>query len=319
MSEIHFSTEKPRASGGNFDGKKAGRLTLWVVIAVVLLTVLFNAFTIVNEGYVGVQYRFGKIVNSGLSAGLNLKIPFIDQIQQIDTREQQYEVITDAYTSDTQNVDELRLKLTYRYDQGEMSDIIRNTGVVNVEARLLVPNVAKISKNAIGKIKAEELVQSRAEVQTAIQRELSEVLQPNGIIVTAFAIENLKFDSAFESSIQAKVIAAQDALRMKNKTAEREEEAKQKVIAAQADADSKKISAEADAKAIELIQTQLAKSPGYIDYLKIIGWNGVLPQVIGDGVNPFVVLESSSYNSTPKATGTNATTVVPTATTTSAN
>ena len=72
--------------------------------------------------------------------------------------------------------------------------------------------------------------------------------------------------------------------------------------AAQAEADSKKIEAEAEAKAIELIQTQLANSPNYIEYLKITNWNGILPQAIGDGVNPFLVLGSAGGSTTDDST-----------------
>ena len=81
---------------------------------------------------------------------------------------------------------------------------------------------------------------------------------------------------------------------MQNKTVEREEEARQKVIAAQAEADSQKIKAEAEAYAIEVVQEQLAKSPNYIDYLKINNWNGELPQAIGNEINPFIVLDEDN-------------------------
>ncbi|MGN1119619.1 MAG: prohibitin family protein [Oscillospiraceae bacterium] len=289
MATQQFSTA---GSAGNGTHKFKGS---WVVIGVVViaaLLVLFNCFTVVNEGFVGVRYQFGKIVASDLSAGLNFHIPFIEEIVEVDTREQIYSVATDAYTSDTQTVDSLELKLNYCYDGTKLSEIIRQIGVQNVETKLLVPNVAKIAKNEIGKVKAEDLVQTRSEVQNAIFEELKETLEPSGIIVTAFAIENLSFDDAFEQSIQAKVIAAQDALKMQNRTAEREEEAKQKVIAAQAEADSQKIKAEAEAYAIEVVQAQLENSPNYIDYLKINNWNGVLPQAIGTEVNPFIALDS---------------------------
>ena len=264
------------------------------LITVFVLIVLFNSFSVVNEGYIGVKYQFGKIVTSDLSAGLNLHIPFIEEIQEVDTREQIYSVQTNAYTSDTQTVDQLSLKLNYCYDGTKLSEIIRTIGIANVETKLLVPNVAKIAKNEIGKVRAEDLVQSRSEVQNAIYESLKETLEPSGIIVTAFAIENLSFDAAFEQSIQAKVIAAQDALKMQNKTAEKEEEAKQKVIAAQAEADSQKIKADAEAYAIKAVQEQLANSPNYVDYLKINNWNGELPQAIGNEVNPFFALDNSS-------------------------
>lgn len=297
MASTKFTTEN-----NGQGGKK--NLSFWILIGVItvfVLIVFFNCFSVVNEGYIGVKYQFGKIVSSDLSAGLNFHLPFIEEIQEVDTREQIYSVQTNAYTSDTQTVDQLSLKMNYYYDGTKLSEIIRTIGVSNVETKLLVPNVAKIAKNEIGKVRAEDLVQSRSEVQNAIYESLKETLEPSGIIVTAFAIENLAFDSAFEQSIQAKVIAAQDALKMQNKTAEKEEEAKQQVIAAQAEADSQKIKADAEAYAIQAVQEQLAKSPNYIDYLKINNWDGVLPQAIGSEVNPFIALDGSSVTVKPNS------------------
>lgn len=300
MAQMKFTTE---TGSGNIDGKKVGKIAVIVIIVIALLVLLFNCFSIVNEGFIGVKYTFGKITQDNLSPGLNFCIPFVEEIRQVDTREQVYSVVDDAYTSDTQTVQQLQLKLNYRYDSAKLSDIIRNVGIDNVESKLLVQNVAKITKNEIGKVKAEELVQSRAEVQQTIQDVLETTLAPSGIVVVSFAIENLSFDEAFESSIQAKVIAAQDALKMENKTKEKEEEAKQVVIAAQAKADSTKLEADAEAYAIEAVQKQLENSPNYIDYLKITNWNGQLPQIIGDGVNPFVNLDSSA-NTTESSTDT---------------
>lgn len=303
MSEIKFTTNpiNKKEKGG----KNAGKIVVGVIIAVVVLTLVFSCFTIVNEGFIGVKYRFGKIVDDDLTAGLNFQIPFVEEIKQVDIREQVYATTTDAYTSDTQTVQELSLKLNYSYDKSMLSNLIREVGISNVESKLLIQNVAKITKNEIGKVKAEELVQSRAEVQQKIENELTPLLAEKGIIVQSFAIENLSFDDAFEQSIQNKVIAAQDALKMENKTKEKEEEAKQIVIAAQAAADSEKLAADAQAYAIQVVQEQLKSSPDYIDYLKITNWNGVLPQVMSDGINPFLVLDTEE----DEQTSTSATTV----------
>jgi regulator of protease activity HflC (stomatin/prohibitin superfamily) len=77
---------------------------------------------------------------------------------------------------------------------------------------------------------------------------------------------------------------------MRHRTEEVRVEAEQIEIAAKAQAFRITTEAEAESKAIELIQAQIAQNREYIEYLKIIQWNGILPQVIGDGVNPFVVL-----------------------------
>ena len=304
MATMKFTTEKQDDN----NGKRITTIAIIALVVVLILILLFNSFTVVNEGFIGVKYQFGKIVASDLTAGLNFHIPFIEEIQQVDTREQIYSVMTDAYTSDTQTVNELQLKVNYYYDGKKLSELIRTIGISNVETKLLVPNVAKITKDEIGKVQAEKLVQNRSDVQNAIFVEIKEALAPNGIIVTAFAIENLTFDDAFEQSIQAKVIAAQDALKMQNKTAEKEEEAKQLVIAAEAAAQSQKIQADAEAYAIQVVQEQIAQSPDYIEYLKISNWNGVLPQAIGTEVNPFIALDGD-YST---ATRSNTTAVAPT-------
>ena len=296
MATTRFSTENNQ-SGGNLP-KGIGTLVVIGLVVLLAIIVAFNSFTVVNEGFIGVKYQFGKIVDSDLSAGLNFHIPFMEEIEQVDIREQVYAVTTDAYTSDTQTVNELMLKVNYYYDGTQLSEIIRTIGISNVETKLLVPNVAKITKDEIGKVQAEMLVQNRSDVQNAIFAKIKDALAPQGIIVTAFAIENLSFDDAFEQSIQAKVIAAQDALKMQNKTAEKEEEAKQQVIAAQAEAESQKIKADAEAYAIQVVQEQIAQSPDYIEYLKISNWNGVLPQAIGTEVNPFIALDGDYSTAT---------------------
>jgi len=294
MAEIKFSTGQ--GNNMNIDGKKASRMGGVIVGLIVLLIVVFNCFTIVEEGHRGVRLRFGAIVSDNLSPGLNFKIPFIEEIRAVDIRNQVFPWAGDAYTKDTQTVNDLRLKVTYQYDTAMLSHLIRNVGIDNVEARFLFPNVQKIAKDEIGRVDAEMLVQTRSTVQDLIQDELTRVLAPHGILVTEFAIENIAFNPAFEAAIESKVIAAQDVQRMRHRTDERRVEAEQIEITARAQAEKIRTEAEAEAEAIKLIQAQLVESPAYIDYLKIIQWNGTLPQVIGDGVNPFVVLGSENYN-----------------------
>ena len=114
MAEMKFSTSSGTSDSNGFNGKKAGKIAVIAVIAVALIIVLFNCFSIVNEGFIGVKYTFGKITQDNLAPGLNFCIPFIEEIRQVDTREQIYSVTDDAYTSDTQTVESLQLKLNYR-------------------------------------------------------------------------------------------------------------------------------------------------------------------------------------------------------------
>ena len=133
-------------------------------------------------------------------------------------------------------------------------------------------------------------MQNRTIVQESIEEKLRESLGQSGIIVVSFAIENLDFEDGFEEAIRAKVVAEQEALKMQNKTKEKEELARQPVIEAQAEAESQKIRADAEAYAIEAIQKQLQQSPEYIELQRVQKWDGKYPQVMGNSVNPFVAL-----------------------------
>lgn len=285
MADIKFTTG---GQTGQVNPKKVGFWALVIILIIVGIVTIFDSFTIVNEGFIGVKYRFGKIVKDDLQAGLNFSLPFVEDIAQIDIREQIFEIETNAYTSDTQTVEALKLKLNYVYDSGKLSNIIREVGVNNVTARLIYPQVNSFTKNEIGTIKAENLVNTRIDVQSNIQQKLTESLAANGIIVTNFAIENLDFESGFEEAVRAKVVAQQDALKAQNKTEEVREQADQTRISAQAQADSELIKAEAEAKSIALLQEQIAKNPLYVEYLKATKWNGELPQAIGNEINPFI-------------------------------
>lgn len=284
-------------------GKKLGRRLLLIILAAALVVVGSASVTIIDEGYVGVKYQFGKIVDDSLSAGLNFKIPFIQTIRQVDVREQMYQMDANAYTKDTQTVEGIQTKLNYVYDRAELSNIIRNIGINNVESKLLIPQMQSIVKNEIGQYKAEDLVQSRTIVQESIEDKLRTSLGQSGIIVVSFAIENLDFEDGFEEAIRAKVVAEQEALKMQNKTKEKEELARQTVIEAQAEAESQKIRADAEAYAIEAIQKQLQQSPEYIELQRVQKWDGKYPQVMGNSVNPFVALSGQSSSQSSQSGG----------------
>ena len=269
------------------------------IAAIAAILVVAASMTTVQEGEVGVKYRFGTIVEDNLGAGLHFCAPFIEDIKRVDIREQIYEMNTTAYTKDTQTVEGLQVKLNYRYDQSELSDLIRNVGIGNVESKLVVPQLNSALKNAIGNYKAEELVQNRSSVQESVEKELRENLSEVGVVVTAFNIENIDFEDSFEEVIRQKVAAEQEALRVQNETVAKEEEAKQKVIAAEAEAESERIQAEAEAYAIDLIQQQLNASPEYIRLQMVEKWDGHWPEVMGNEVNPFVMMEEEEEAASP--------------------
>lgn len=261
----------------------------FIIIAIVIIAVVsMSSFATIPEGYIGLRYQFGKIVDVNNEAGLHFKVPFVENVVLVDIREQVFELTTTAYTSDTQTVEALSLKVNYVVSKSSAAELQRTVGIANVSDKLILPRVNTILKNEIGQYRAEELIQNRNQLQEHVETLLSEQLDDYGVQVISLSIVNIDFDDSFEEAVRAKVVAEQDALKAQNKTKEKEEQAKQTVIEAQATADSNRLIADSEAYAIEIIQEALSKNPQYIELEKIKKWDGQLPQAMGNEVNPFI-------------------------------
>lgn len=266
------------------------RIPLIVVCTLLALIIIVSSIKIIPEGYVGVKYRVATLVDTSIGAGPHVCIPFIEKIRKIDVREQVYEAQTTAYTKDTQTVENIVIKVNYSYSTDKLDVLIRTIGVNNVESKLIMPQLNSVLKNEVGKYKAEELVQNRSALQESVEDSLRSNLEEYGVVVTALNIIDVDFEDSFEQTIREKVAAEQEAQKVKNETVKKEELAKQEVIAAEANAQAKKIEADADAYAIKVVQEQLDKSPNYNDYIRAQAWDGKLPEVMGNTVNPFVTM-----------------------------
>ena len=266
------------------------RIPLIVVCTLLALIIIVSSIKIIPEGYVGVKYRVATLVDTSIGAGPHVCIPFIEKIRKIDVREQVYEAQTTAYTKDTQTVENIAIKVNYSYSTDKLDVLIRTIGVNNVESKLIMPQLNSVLKNEVGKYKAEELVQNRSALQESVEDSLRSNLEGYGVVVTALNIIDVDFEDSFEQTIREKVAAEQEAQKVKNETVKKEELAKQEIIAAEANAQAKKIEADADAYAIKVVQEQLDKSPNYNDYIRAQAWDGHLPEVMGNTVNPFVTM-----------------------------
>ncbi|MCL2497690.1 MAG: prohibitin family protein [Symbiobacteriaceae bacterium] len=271
--------------------KKYSRLAIvLVVVALIGAAVVLGGIHQVPEGFIGVTYFLGRLSGDLVPPGIGVHIPFVESVDAIDVREQVFAEKLQCYTRDTQTVEEFSIKLNYIYERGQLQDLIRTVGIYNVAPNIITPLVHTICKNETGKYRAEDLISQRATIQASIQEALFERLMPYGIRVVSFAVENIEFEDTFEASIRAKVQAEQEALRARNKTLEIEELARQEVISAEATAQAKILNADAEAHAIRVIQEELARSEHYVNYMMIEKWDGTLPQVMGNTVNPFLNL-----------------------------
>jgi membrane protease subunit HflK len=171
-----------------FDGKKIGRISLLVIAALFIATVIFGSFYNVSEQEQAVVTQFGKVVATN-SAGLYFKVPFIQRVHKVDMTTHgvgigyrvdgngQNITVDDEgimITSDFNFVDidfYLEYKVSdpvaYIYNTDNPEYIMRNIALASIRSTVIDYPVDEVITTAKGQIQAE----AKERLTTALQAE----------------------------------------------------------------------------------------------------------------------------------------------------
>jgi len=275
-----------------------------VVIFIGLLIVdivspTYGFFAKVDSGYVGIVTHFGEIKDDVLPAGFHIT-GYFDQVHPINVRTQIKSGEVVAFSSDIQQVT-LTVSINYNVTP-EAANTLYRTISGDYFSTLISPRVNENVKVIVSNYTAESLIASRETLSAEVLKLMKRDLEPYGITATAISIENVDFTDAFESAVEAKQVATQEAQKAKTQqeqqTMEAQQEAQRKKIAAEAaaevtrtEADAKayetRVQAEAEAEANQKIAASITES--LIEYEQAKTWNGQLPNIYaGDGALPII-------------------------------
>lgn len=252
--------------------KKIKKIKIWIItgiIALIAIIMLFNSFTTVKTGYVGVRTRFGAVKQTTISEGLNMKMPFIEKIVRIDCRTKKIEFKSQASSKDLQTVD-MSIAINYNVNKETASTLYQKVGM-DYEKIIINPAAYEAIKQAVAQYNAEELITRRSEVSNEIQELLIEKITDKGFVITDFNITDIDFSDEFDKAIETKAVKQQEV-----ETAKAELE-KQKI-----QNEKEIIKAEKDAKVMELQNQQITDKTLQLKELEveeqmINKWNGALP------------------------------------------
>jgi regulator of protease activity HflC (stomatin/prohibitin superfamily) len=267
--------------------KGFGKIVSIVVIAVLALIVISNSFAIIPTGYTGVRVTFGQISNSVVPNGINFKIPFVQEIQKVNNKQQDI-TFSDTISAETAERNEVffsGVTVTYQINPSKSSWIYANVSDYknNLVSENLVASALKGSSKSLMPTDVTNRNILEPLVKDNIQKSLdekygSEVVKVNKVVVT-----NATFDDEYNNKIAQKQQAqmAYETQQIENKTAveKAEADAKVKLRNAQAEADALKVQAEAEAEANKLLEESL--TPNVLKNATIEKWNGQLPKVQG--------------------------------------
>lgn len=262
------------------------RFGKWVAVALFGLVAACSAYNTVDTGNIGVKRTFREASLEPLAPGLHWTVPFVQDIVEMNVQTQSWSEKSSAYTKDVQQAT-IHFTLNYGLDPRVAVNTFVTVGPT-WESKLVGSVVTESLESVFGQYNAVDIVSKREGVTRQIETMIRAKLATRGVLVPNFQVTNIDFEPAFEKSVEAKVIAEQDAAREKNKTVQITELALQKVATAKGEAEATVLQAEAEARAIRIKTEALEKNDKLIELTKAERWNGVLPTtVMGQSAVPF--------------------------------
>ena len=258
------------------------------IIAIVLILVLaITNITIIPTGYTGVKTSFGQVQETEIKSGqLNFTIPFVQSIAKVNNKQQDKKIESQIWgeTNDKTPIYAADLTVTYQIQPEKSVWIYTNvTDIKNLVSDALV---ASAVKSAMSELSPQD-VTNRTKIEPLVQTKLAESLnQKYGedvVFVNKVVINNMDFEDAYNTAIQEKSIAQQNADKQKieNETAIAKAEAEKQVAITKAEAEAQKIAIEAEAQANANKMLAESLSDTLIRYQEMQKWNGALPQYVG--------------------------------------
>lgn len=253
-------------------GGQIACIVLAIVCAISFLIVPFSFHTI-NSGELAVVKRLGKVVGVA-NPGTNFDLWVTTTYQKYDTKVQNVDVATAAYSSDAQTMN-VAMTLQYQVMPDKVTDIAIQYGSLDVLQNRIQSIVVEKTKAVLSAHKAMDIIANRAAISPEVEQAIKDAVGADYFVsITAVVLTDIEFSDAFEQAVEDKMVAEQAKLK-----ADYDNETK--IAKAKAEAEALKIAAEAEAEANRLLTQSLTEQVLESKFYE--KWNGILPQVMGEG------------------------------------
>ena len=279
--------------------KKKSRLS-WFFLAIFLF-IFFNAFSIVQEGHVGISKRLGK-ARTLLNSGFHPKIPFIDTVMQLETRTQLINISSQAVNKDQIEV-KLTLSANWHLPPDSVGSFYQKYGTIKqYKERVLTPLLNAVSHGLISLYTTAELLEKRSEITHMITTSVKKNTQLSLIKFEKVKIEQITLPKAYQAGLEEKLIQQQilqserlkadkEILKAKTDFDIAEIKAKASIKIAKAKAEAISIHGNAKASVIKKIINAMQESHTYVQYEKIQKWDGKLSNTVANPNDVFKSIE----------------------------
>lgn len=246
-----------------------------IAIAVLVLILIWSSFVTIGPGERGVLMTFGAVQHGVLAPGLHMKIPLVQTVKRLNVQIQKAQTQETAASRDLQNVT-TEVAVNWSINPVDAEWVYERLGDESQLAdKVIAPIVSNAVKAVAAHYDAEQLVEKRDVVRDEIQKQIVGALANYKVQVQGVNITNFQFSDDYAKAIEQKQVAQQRAQQAEYDLARTKVQAQQEVA-----------QAEGQAQAQKLLQSTL--TPQIIQLKAVEKWNGILPQVTGNGAIPFI-------------------------------
>ena len=244
-----------------------------------LAALVLQACSVIRPGEVGIKQRLGKLSNQTTAQGVIFYNPFTSKVIKASTQTNDLELTLSLPSKEGLSVLS-QVSILYRLEQNKVPSIINTFGLTyeNIISNVFRSASADVSSNFFAKDMHSGM---RATIEAQIKLKMEETLSDQGIVIESVLMKSIQLPAGLASSVERKLQAEQDAMRMEFVLLEEKLEAERKIIAAKGTRDAQKIISEGlssdiiKLRSIEAFQ-ELSKSPNS----KIIITDGKTPMLI---------------------------------------
>jgi prohibitin 1 len=251
-------------------------------VILILTVILTSSCAIVRPGEVGIKQRLGKLSDNVNTQGAVWYNPFTTKVIKASVQTNNLELSLSLPSKEGLSITS-QISILYKLEKGKVPDVIRNLGL-NYES--IIANVFRsASADVCAQFFAKDMHSGmRSDIEKSIKTKMGETLSEQGISIESVLMKSIQLPPGLSTSIEQKLQAEQDAMRMEFLLQQEKLEAERKIIEAKGIRDSQKILAEGLTPEIIKIRSieafnNLSKSANS----KIIITNGDAPFLIEAG------------------------------------
>lgn len=234
---------------------------------------------VVRPGEIGVKQRLGKLSNKSYQEGIVWFNPITTKVVKTNIQISDIELSLSLPSKEGMSVVS-QISILYRIDKKSVPNVISNIGM---GYETIISNVFRsAAADVCSKFFAKDMHSGmRSEIELSIKEKMEATLLEQGIVVEAVLMKSIQLPTGLASSIEQKLQAEQNAMRMVFILEQEKLEAERKIIAAKGTRDSQKILSEGLTDEIIKIRSieafiELAKSSN----AKVIVTDGKVPYLV---------------------------------------